>query len=81
MPKLTARVIFKSPEDGPDRQEALVWANAGRENLLEALQECPRGDWFIWMMTYSKVNPRLLLEITYQCALTAISGLEKRPSL
>ncbi len=76
MPNSTARALFKLPKDGPNRRDALIWAKSYGENLLGAVQECPRGDWLIWMIARLKVEPKSLLNITYQCSLLAISELD-----
>ncbi|MDM9382507.1 hypothetical protein QUB80_17545 [Chlorogloeopsis sp. ULAP01] len=76
MAKPTVRVLFKAPEDGTDRKEALIWAKPYQDNWLQALQECARGDWLIWMMTRLRAKPKPLISITYQCILLAISELD-----
>ncbi|BAY07039.1 hypothetical protein [Calothrix sp. NIES-2098] len=72
MIKTTVKVLFNLPKDGPDRREALIWAKLYQDNVLNALQECPRGDWLIWMMTSLKVKPILLISMTFQCVELAI---------
>jgi hypothetical protein len=71
MPK-SVKALFSSSEDCPDGKEALIWSKPYEENLLNALKECPRGDWLIWMVSRSSIDPRLLLEVTCKCTQIAI---------
>jgi hypothetical protein len=66
------KTLFNSSRDFPDKKEALAWSKLYEKNLLNALQECPRGDWLIWMMSRSNIDPRLLLEIAYKCTQISI---------
>ena len=41
-------------------KEAIEWV--GDKTMKEAWQQCPRGDWMLWL--YSKLYPKNLREIT-----------------
>lgn len=75
MPKRTVEVLFKVPSDVPDNSKALLWAQTYGSNFLLSWQECPRGDWLIWMITRSRAKPKPLVRITHLCIASAINQL------
>jgi hypothetical protein len=55
-------------------QGALDWLAANqRPTFLEVWNECPRGDWLIWLAARAGIDRRLIVLAACDCAETSVS--------
>lgn len=59
----------------PAGQEAQSWGRRYGDDLGHAWQECPRGDWLLWLAAILEADPRLVTLAACDCARFALSLL------